>query len=153
MQYQFITCSDIGAKKDKETKNYVIEIDIDEKWHNILSELDEEEEENENRNHNRHSSLEKLFDLYEIEFGEEDKDIKRILGYDTEVPKNLFTEEMEEKLQEAILGLKDDYQDLIYHFFYLNKTKCQIARERGVSEGAIRKKMKTIIKHLEKALS
>ncbi|MEW8995709.1 sigma factor-like helix-turn-helix DNA-binding protein [Clostridium sp.] len=78
-------------------------------------------------------------------------------GFHFKAKDMLVTEVVEEKLineslYEALGKLSFDKRKLIYLVFFQRKTIVSIAKERGVSETAIRKSLKRIYKDIKKVL-
>jgi RNA polymerase sigma factor (sigma-70 family) len=118
-----------------------IEIEVDETYYDIFIEF-EREEKNQNRKHERRYpvSLEHI-DYEGMAFAD---------GVD--VLEDYIKSTDLEALQKAIKKLLPAQQDLIKRVFFQERSIVSIAREEGVTEAAIRDRLKRSYKKLKKVL-
>lgn len=129
MKYQF------------EFVNERVEIDVDEAWVNILLDMDREERNNNHTETRRHYHLEAC--AYEGEdFAVEDENLMALM-------KDVS---LAEQLPEAIKKLQPQQQELVKRIFYKNERPGDIAREEGVSNAAISRRLNKIYASLRKNL-
>ena len=129
MIYKYITVS--GTEQ----------IEIGEKWCNILNELDRKEQNNNHTETRRHSTLNNGVDdgLW--------------LSYKDENIEAMFSDpSMTDRLATAIKQLNEKQQKLLFALFYEGKTQTEYAKEIGVSQQSVSKRLKTILKKLKKLL-
>jgi RNA polymerase sigma factor (sigma-70 family) len=118
-----------------------IEIEVDETYYDVLIEF-EREEKNLNRKHERRYpvSLEHM-DYEGMDFAD---------GVD--VLEDCIKSTDREALQKAIEVLLPAQQDLIKRVFFQEFSLISIARKEGVTEAAVRDRLKRIYKKLKKVL-
>lgn len=121
--------------------NETVEIEVEEHWGELVLELDCQEY-NSDRKHSRRYPI--AIDAADYE-GEWFSDGTDILG-------DIVREEDNQCLLEAISKLNPEQQDLI-HTVYVRKEKIvNIARKQGVTEGAVRDRLRKIHRRLKKFL-
>ena len=103
-----------------------IDIEVEDSWGTVILDFDRLEYNNNQKEKRRHCSL----NAY-------DKDDNNIES-DANVENLVLSKFDNERLYAAISKLKPNHQDLIREAFFMGKTYTQIAKERGVTEGAIR---------------
>lgn len=114
------------------------EVEIEEKWDQVLKELDRLEYNNNHRETRRHSSL-------------DDPD-----GKGSRIPSEKNLEEEVERLEEmemlkqAVATLGQAQKDLLRRVYYLEEKKSEIAKAEGVQRAAISKRLDKIYRLLEK---
>ncbi len=118
-----------------------ITIEIDEADHEVLIALDREEY-NSNRRHSRRYPLSLDNILFE---GDEFSD-------GTDVFADLMRSHDEEAVRNTIRQLLPRQQELIFKVFYCQRSLVSIANEEGVSEAAIRNRLKKIYASMKKLL-
>ena len=116
----------------------VIIVDIDDCWGEIILDLDRLEYNVNHKETRRHISLDSY--LYEgKDFAYEDYKIS-----------NLFEEDQEKKLYNAILKLKPKHQELIKSVFFRNISLTDYAKNEGVTVSAVSQRLNTALKKLKK---
>lgn len=116
----------------------VIIVDIDDCWGEIILDLDRLEYNVNHKETRRHISLDSY--LYEgKDFAYEDYKIS-----------NLFEEDQEKKLYNAILKLKPKQQELIKSVFFRNISLTDYAKNEGVTVSAVSQRLNTALKKLKK---
>lgn len=114
------------------------EVEIEEKWDQVLKELDRLEYNNNHRETRRHSSL-------------DDPD-----GKGSRIPSEKNLEEEVERREEivmlkrAVATLGQAQKDLLRRVYYLEEKKSEIAKAEGVQRAAISKRLNKIYRLLEK---
>lgn len=114
------------------------EVEIEEKWDQVLKELDRLEYNNNHRETRRHSSL-------------DDPD-----GKGSRIPSEKNLEEEVERREEivmlkrAVATLGQAQKDLLRRVYYLEEKQSEIAKEEGVQRAAISKRLDKIYRLLEK---
>ena len=114
------------------------EVEIEEKWGQVLKELDRLEYNNNHRETRRHSSL-------------DDPD-----GKGSHIPsENNLEEEAErreeiETLKRAVATLGQAQKDLLWRVYYLEEKQSEIAKAEGVQRAVISKRLDKIYRLLEK---
>jgi len=118
-----------------------VAIEVDEQYYNLLDELDIEEK-NSNRKHSRRHPI----SLNDVDFeGDWFADNTDILG-------ELIRREDSERLWAAILELNPEQQELLRRVYSLEDKIVRLAEEQGVTEAAIRDRLKRIYRRLQKKL-
>lgn len=115
-----------------------LDIEVTEEWGQILSDLDKQERNNNQREQRRHTSLNAL--AYEGEF---------FIDLAADVVGIAETNETCERLQLAIGTLLPQQQELLKKVCFERQSIVSVAREEGVSEAAIRDRLKRIEKKLK----
>ena len=117
-----------------------VEIEVSEEWGNILIDLDRQEYNNDHAETRRHCSLEP-FNLDDALFPS-DVDVERevLEGLDNKA------------LYAAIAKLQPQQQELVKRVYFRGEKIVTIAAEEGVSEAAIRNRLKKITASLKKLL-
>ena len=117
-------------------------IEVDEHFYNILVTLDNEEH-NANRKHSRRHPV----SLEDVDFeGEWFTDETDLFG-------DLIRSESYENLYRAIRQLTPEQQILVERIYFKNEKIVRIAEEQGVSEAAVRGRLKKIYARLRKFLN
>ena len=129
MKYEYITATGVVA------------IEVDEQFHDLLIRLDREEY-NSDRKHSRRYPI----SLENAEFeGTWFADATDLLG-------DLIANESYGKLHAALAELTPEQQSLIDKIYFEGKKIIEIARADGVTEAAIRNRLKKIYARLKKFL-
>lgn len=118
--------------------NKNIPVEVSEKIAKSLQELDSEEQRIKRKESRRQiASLEQLLDE----------------GFDFEESSNdRLTDEQITKVRDALEHLTTDQQWLVEQVFYLGRSKTDISKELGISNGAITHRLERIFAKLKKAL-
>jgi RNA polymerase sigma factor (sigma-70 family) len=117
------------------------EIEVDEEYYDLLIAMDREEY-NSDRKHSRRYPV----SLEDCEYeGEWFADGTDILG-------DLIEKESYSRLRGALEQLTPEQQSLIERVYFRNETNVKIAAEQGVSEAAIRERLRWIYKKLKNIL-
>ena len=118
--------------------NETVEIEVEEKWDQVLKELDRLEYNNNHKETRRHSSL-------NVPAGKSG----HIHSEDNLVDAVERREEIE-NLKKAIAGLGQTQQDLLRRVYLLEEKQTEIAREEGVQRTAISGRLQRIYTQLKK---
>lgn len=120
--------------------NETVEIEVDEEWASVVVELDRLEHNSNQTETRRHCSLDalNLDDAY--------------LPSDTDVEKEVLAGIESAWLHDAIAKLLPSQQELVKRVYFKGEKIIRIAEEEGVSEAAIRDRLKKINKKLKKYL-
>ena len=121
-----------------ETATGTVEVDVEEKWGNVVIDLDRQEYNNNHKETRRHYSLDAC--TYE---GENFKDIDRNLIVNQEP-------DLLEILPDALASLEPQQRELVKKVFFEGKKKKEIADEEGVSPAAISDRLNKIYKKIKK---
>ena len=115
-----------------------VEIEVSDDWAAVLIDLDRHEYNNDNAETRRHCSLDalNLDDTY--------------LPSDVNLEQDIFDRTDKDALRTAIAELEPRQQDLIRKVYFEGKGYCELAREEGVSEAAIRQATNRAVKKLKK---
>ena len=118
--------------------NKNIQVEVSEKVAKALQELDSEEQRIKRKESRRQiASLEQLLDE----------------GFDLEDSSNdRLTDEQITKVRDALEHLTTDQQWLVEQVFYLGRSKTDISKELGISNGAITHRLERIFAKLKKVL-
>lgn len=118
--------------------NKNIPVEVSEKVAKALQELDSEEQRIKRKESRRQiASLEQLLDE----------------GFDFEESSNdRLTDEQITKVRDALEHLTTDQQWLVEQVFYLGRSKTDISKELGISNGAITHRLERIFAKLKKVL-
>lgn len=118
--------------------NKNIQVEVSEKVAKALQELDSEEQRIKRKESRRQiASLEQLLDE----------------GFDFEESSNdRLTDEQITKVRDALEHLTTDQQWLVEQVFYLGRSKTDISKELGISNGAITHRLERIFAKLKKVL-
>ncbi len=119
--------------------NEAMDIEIDEKWGNVLLDLNRQEYNNNQTETRRHASLNAMD--YEGElFAQEDHELA-----------SLFADKSnEEKLHAAIARLKPKQQELVKAIYFEGVSVNDCAVREGVDQSAISHRLQTVYKKLKK---
>lgn len=116
-------------------------IDVEDKWYDILKEMDEAERKSK-YNYDRHNKSASLFD-YEGDAFVDDK---------ADPFENLMREKQREQLDAAIATLTDCQRELFEAYFVDGKKVTEIAEEQGVCHQAVSARIERIKRKLQKIL-
>jgi len=123
-------------KFEKET----VEIEVSEKWANIVFDLDRQEYNNDHKETRRHCS----FEVYSCE------------GHEVADKTNVEEEALQnvdyKNLYKALEMLEPRQRYLIEEHFFKGRTKTAIAEEEGVTKAAVRQAIERAVKKLRKFL-
>jgi RNA polymerase sigma factor (sigma-70 family) len=117
------------------------EIEIDEQFYDLLIEMDRDEF-NSDRKHSRRYPISLESCEYEGEWFEDDIDLLA----------DIIQRESYARLRAAIEKLEPSQQDLIHKIYVQNRKIIAVAKEDGVSEAAVRNRLKKIYARLKKFL-
>lgn len=118
--------------------NETVEIEVEEKWDQVLKELDRLEYNNNHKETRRHSSLDDP------------------AGKGVHIPSEDNLEEMAERLEEletlkqAVATLGQAQKDLLRRIYLLEEKQTEIARREGVQRAAISKRLDRIYRLMKK---
>ena len=120
--------------------NETVEIEVDEEWASVVIELDRLEHNSNQTETRRHCSLDalNLDDAY--------------LPSDTDVEEEVLAGIESAWLHDAIAKLLPSQQELVKRVYFKGEKIIRIAEEEGVTEAAIRDRLKKINKKLKKNL-
>ena len=118
-----------------------IELDVPEKWGKIKVDLDRQEYNVNHKETRRHCSLE----AYNLD--------DALLPSDADVAGDVETADEIERLYTAIARLQPQQRELVKRVYFNNEKIVDIAAEAGVSEAAIRNRLKKIFAALKKFLN
>ena len=118
-----------------------IEVEISEKDANIIVDLDRQEYNVNHKETRRHCSLD-AFNLDDTLFPS-----------DENVEAETETKDLYRRLYDAIALLEPQQKELVRQVFFNERKIVDIASEKGVSEAAIRNRLKKIIQRLKKILN
>ncbi len=118
-----------------------IELDVPEKWGKIKVDLDRQEYNVNHKETRRHCSLE----AYNLD--------DALLPSDVDVAGDVETADEIERLYTAIARLQPQQRELVKRVYFNNEKIVDIAAEAGVSEAAIRNRLKKIFAALKKFLN
>lgn len=115
-----------------------VEIEVDEKWGNILMEMDEKEKRNNRKETRRHESFQDEGEWAADEFRD---------------PAYIYESAIEEeRLDLAYSQLSDDQQELVWNLFELDKSGLKVAEEKGITHQAVTRRVERIQKKIKKFL-
>ena len=117
-------------------------IQIDDEWHALLQELDDEERKN-NYNYNRHNAALSSFDYEGDVFEDASADLFS----------NLMREELREQIDKAVGTLTICQRELFEAYFVNGKKITEIARIQGVCHQAISRRLERIKRKLQKIMA
>ena len=118
-----------------------VEVEVSEKDANIIVELDRQEYNINHKETRRHCSLD-AFNLDDTLFPS-----------DENVEAETETKDQYRRLYDAIALLEPQQKELVRKVFFENRKIVDVASEEGVSEAAIRNRLKKIIQRLKKILN
>ena len=118
-----------------------IELDVPEKWGKIKVDLDRQEYNVNHKETRRHCSLE----AYNLD--------DALLPSDADVAGDVETADEIERLYTAIARLQPQQRELVKRVYFNNEKIVDIAAEAGVSEAAIRNRLKKIFAALKNFLN
>ena len=124
-----------------EFANETIEIDVTEEWANVIIDLDRQEYNVNHKETRRHCSLE----AYNLD--------DALLPSDVDVAGDVETADEIERLYTAIARLQPQQRELVKRVYFNNEKIVDIAAEAGVSEAAIRNRLKKIFAALKNFLN
>lgn len=128
------------SKYKYESVTETVEIEIEESWGEVLSELDRHDYNIEHKETRRHCSLDAL-NLDDA-----------FLASNVNLEERVLSELENEGLREAILKLSPNHRRLILEHFYSCRSFADIAKEDGVDESAIRHAVARAKNNLKKIL-
>jgi RNA polymerase sigma factor (sigma-70 family) len=117
-----------------------IEIEVDEAFYDLLVDMDRQDYNTNQRETRRHCSLE----AYNLD--------DALLPSDVDIEGDLISAEQSDKLDAAIATLTPEQQKLIQRVFVEDKKIVDIAHSDGVSEAAVRNRLRKIYARLKKIL-
>ena len=120
--------------------NETVEIEVSEDWGNILIDLDRQEYNSNHAETRRHCSLE----AYNLD--------DALLPSDVDVEREVLEGLDNKALYNAIAQLQPQQQELVKRVYFGGEKIVAIAAEEGVSEAAIRNRLKKITANLKKVL-
>jgi RNA polymerase sigma factor (sigma-70 family) len=116
------------------------EIEVDEEFYDLLVDMDRQDYNTNQRETRRHCSL----DAYNLD--------DALFPSNVDIEGDLISAEQSDKLGAAIATLTSEQQKLIHLIFVEDKKIIEIARADGVSEAAVRNRLKKIYASLKKVL-
>ena len=114
------------------------EIEVTDAIGEVSIEIDKEMASSNRRETRRHNSISRLEEVG-IQFPDESGDIVALL----------LENEVNKKLRAAMNNLLPQQQELIRQVFFEERSLVEIARERGVTEGAVRNRLRKIYMRLK----
>lgn len=117
-----------------------VEVEVDEIWGEMLMDMDRREYNNDRKETRRHASL------YEL-----DQDDSCIPASDNVEDEILWKEEMAELIN-ALEILTPEQISLVKKVYFEDRSRTEIAIDEGVSEAAIRDRLKRIHEKMKKSL-
>ncbi len=117
-----------------------VEVEVSEELGNIIVDLDRQEYNNHHKETRRHCSLD-AFNLDDALFPSEE-----------DIEAEVVAKDQYNRLYAAIALLEPQQKELVRQVFFENRKIVDIAAEEGVSEAAIRNRLKRITQHLKKIL-
>ena len=123
-----------------ETNTEAVEIEVDEKWGNIILDLDRQEYNVNHRETRRHCS----FDLFSREGCE--------IPSNTNVLQEILRAEEIDNLYKALRKLEPRQRRLIEQHYFCDISQTKIAEQEGVSPQAVHQSIERAIKKLKKLL-
>lgn len=120
-----------------------LEIEVGEEIGNLSIEIDRKIYNSNRKETGRHNSF-----IYMEERGFQFKDNKP----ECHIEEYIEKVQMKEDIRQALLTLPPNHQELIRKVFFENMKIVQIAADEGVTEAAIRNRLKKIYKKLKKVL-
>ena len=128
------------------SENGNVEIEVDERYHEILMEMDREEERSNSKHERPRHDRARTVSLDDADYQGEWFDAGvDILG-------DLVRSDMSGRLRAALAGLTPEQQGLVVRVYVNNEKISDIAREDGVSYEAVQNRLKKIIAKLKKYL-
>lgn len=133
-------------------------LELDEKWTDILEEMDRKELKQEYKEHRNRVdldyilSVEEQFDLLGDEEKREQLKLEEILAITDsldELLDDIEKDDREKHIGMAIKTLTKDQQELLFKIFYERETQAHVAKKESVSRTAINRRLKRIYKDLE----
>ena len=128
IQYQFLT-------------GETLEIDVPDHIGEVCVEIDRDTQNSNRRETRRHNSLSRMEEAG-CQFADASVNVAELL----------LRNEDNRRLFDAVQHLLPQQQDLIWQVFYEEKSLASIARESGVTEGAVRHRLSKIYKRLQSFL-
>ncbi|GAA0765206.1 hypothetical protein GCM10008908_01400 [Clostridium subterminale] len=119
----------------------VQKVDIPDELINVVMDMERQVHNNNRKERRRHNSLEEM-EEHGFQFKSNDMEV-------TEVIEEIL---INESLNKVLGKLSFDERKLIYLVFFQRKTIVSVAKERGVSEGNIRRILKLIYKEIRMIL-
>ena len=128
------------------SENGNVEIEVDERYHEILMEMDREEERSNSKHERPRHDRARTVSLDDMDYQGEwfDAGID-ILG-------DLVRSDMSDRLRAAVAELSPEQWALVVRVYVNNEKISDIAREDGVSYEAVQNRLKKIIAKLKKYL-
>lgn len=117
-----------------------VEVEVSEELGNIIVDLDRQEYNNHHKETRRHCSLD-AFNLDDALFPSEE-----------DIEAEVVAKDQYNRLYAAIALLEPQQKELVRQVFFEDRKIVDIAAEEGVSEAAIRNRLKRITQHLKKNL-
>lgn len=117
-----------------------VEVEVSEELGNIIVDLDRQEYNNHHKETRRHCSLD-AFNLDDALFPSEE-----------DIEAEVVAKDQYNRLYAAIALLEPQQKELVRQVFFENRKIVDIAAEEGVSEAAIRNRLKKITQRLKKIL-
>lgn len=117
-----------------------VEVEVSEELGNIIVDLDRQEYNNHHKETRRHCSLD-AFNLDDALFPSEEN-----------IEAEVATKDQYNRLYAAIALLEPQQKELVRQVFFEDRKIVDIAAEEGVSEAAIRNRLKKITQRLKKIL-
>ena len=117
-----------------------VEVEVSEELGNIIVDLDRQEYNNHHKETRRHCSLD-AFNLDDALFPSEE-----------DIEAEVVAKDQYNRLYAAIALLEPQQKELVRQVFFEDRKIVDIAAEEGVSEAAIRNRLKKITQHLKKIL-
>ena len=117
-----------------------VEVEVSEELGNIIVDLNRQEYNNHHKETRRHCSLD-AFNLDDALFPSEE-----------DIEAEVVAKDQYNRLYAAIALLEPQQKELVRQVFFEDRKIVDIAAEEGVSEAAIRNRLKKITQHLKKIL-
>ena len=117
-----------------------VEVEVSEELGNIIVDLNRQEYNNHHKETRRHCSLD-AFNLDDALFPSEE-----------DIEAEVVAKDQYNRLYAAIALLEPQQKELVRQVFFEDRKIVDIAAEEGVSEAAIRNRLKRITQHLKKIL-
>ena len=115
----------------------VTEVEVDDELGKVIAEMDEAAAKIDRKETRRHNYMSEL----------EEK--RRYISDDSDPLEDILEDELHKELRLAIETLSSEQRELLIRVYWNNELQKDIAAEKGVSEMAISKRMKRIIKKLK----
>lgn len=123
-----------------EFANETVEIEVDEKWADVLCEMDRQEHNNERCETRRHSSIQEM-DPEGV-----------VIPSDANVEQDVLSALESEALRKAISLLTPRQQYLVMQYFFCDRTYGDLAEEEGVDESAVRHAVQRALEKMKKIM-